>query len=149
MAAEILLAIRVGPSSVVPARAALKLARQIDAHVTVLYVAGALHPVDLVGSDGLTLEDEQNRILQDAETELQEFMAEHLSGVEATSRLASGPVAEQVAAVAAEIEADYIVVGTRGRSALARLVLGDTTQSILQHSTRPVVVVPIQPDTGS
>jgi nucleotide-binding universal stress UspA family protein len=55
-----------------------------------------------------------------------------------------GDVAQSVAAVASELNAAYLVVGTRGRGALARLVLGDTTQAILQHAPCPVVVVPLR-----
>lgn len=144
MNSEILLAVRIGPSSIVPARAAATLARSLGAHITVLHIAAELHPVDLAGADGLNIEEEQAHLLQEVEQELRTFIAEHLADVAADGRIVRGDVAEQVAAVAAEIDADYVVVGTHGRGALARLVLGDTTQSILQHTTRPVLVVPLQ-----
>ena len=146
MNSEILLAIRIGPSSVVPAREAATLARRIGAHITVLHIAAELHPVDMAGADGLNIEEEQAHMLQEVEQELRTFITEHLSDVPADGRIVRGGVAEQVAAVAAEIDADYVVVGTHGRGALARLVLGDTTQSILQHTSRPVLVVPLQAD---
>ena len=149
MTPEILLAIRVGPSSLVPARVALDLARRIGAHLTVLNVAPELRAVDIAGSGGLSIEDEQQRILADAEEALSGFLAEHLGGAGASARVAAGPVGERVAEIATELNADYVVVGTHGRGTLARLVLGDTTQSILQHTTRPVLVVPLPSDKAS
>jgi nucleotide-binding universal stress UspA family protein len=122
----------------------VKLAQQIGARVSVLYVAAELRPSDLAGADGLNLEDEQRRILQEAETDLRAFVSEHLADVATSSRIVRGDVAEQVAAAAADIDADYVVVGTHGRGGLARLVLGDTTHAILQHTTRSVLVVPMQ-----
>lgn len=44
--------------------------------------------------------------------------------------------------VADEISADVIVMGTRGLSTLAALVVGSTTFKVLHASTRPVLVVP-------
>jgi nucleotide-binding universal stress UspA family protein len=60
-----------------------------------------------------------------------------------------GDVAESISDVAAELGAAFLVVGTRGRSALSRLILGDTTHSILQHAPCPVVVVPLHGTPGS
>jgi nucleotide-binding universal stress UspA family protein len=44
--------------------------------------------------------------------------------------------------VADEISADVIVMGSRGLSTLAALVLGSTTYKVLHASKRPVLVVP-------
>jgi nucleotide-binding universal stress UspA family protein len=41
-----------------------------------------------------------------------------------------------------ERNADFLVVGTKGRGALSRLVLGDTTHDIIKRTPCPVVVVP-------
>jgi nucleotide-binding universal stress UspA family protein len=68
----------------------------------------------------------------------------HFTNVATESRVTEGSVAESIADVATELGAAYLVVGTRGRSSLARLILGDTTQSILHHAPCPVVVVPLR-----
>ena len=53
-----------------------------------------------------------------------------------------GDVAEQVTRAAVELGAELIVVGMKGRSALAKLVLGDATGAILERAPCPVVVIP-------
>jgi nucleotide-binding universal stress UspA family protein len=53
-----------------------------------------------------------------------------------------GEVSEAIARVAVERNADFLVVGTKGRGALSRLVLGDTTHDIIKRTPCPVVVVP-------
>jgi nucleotide-binding universal stress UspA family protein len=54
----------------------------------------------------------------------------------------SGRVASCLAELAQEIDAELIVVGTRGRSPLRGAMLGSTTQRLLHESTRPVLAVP-------
>lgn len=150
MNSTMLLAIRVGPASRGPTRVAVDLAQRIGARIVVLVVANELHPIDLTGAPGLTLDEQQEGLVEEAGSTLREFMATHMQGVDASARVESGAVADVVARVATEIGAHYIVVGTRGRGTLARLILGDTTQAILQHAPCPVVVVPIkdEPDDG-
>jgi nucleotide-binding universal stress UspA family protein len=50
-------------------------------------------------------------------------------------------VAESIIGYAAEQKADLIVLGTRGRSELKRLVLGSTASGVVAHATCPVLVV--------
>jgi nucleotide-binding universal stress UspA family protein len=66
-------------------------------------------------------------------------------GLDATFQLASGAAgntAHLVADAAREVEADLIVVGTRGHSPVAGLLLGSVTQRLLHISPCPVLAVP-------
>jgi nucleotide-binding universal stress UspA family protein len=58
-----------------------------------------------------------------------------------------GHPARQLAELADRIDADLIVLGTRGHSPLAGIVLGSVTQQLLHASCRPVLAVP--PERGS
>jgi nucleotide-binding universal stress UspA family protein len=55
-----------------------------------------------------------------------------------------------IADLAREIDADAIVVGTRGHSPVAGLLLGSVTQRLLHIAPCPVVAVPAGiPTTGA
>jgi nucleotide-binding universal stress UspA family protein len=51
-------------------------------------------------------------------------------------------IATDILAVAGEIDADVIVLGTRGRGAVKSLVLGSVSNAVLHHADRPVLVIP-------
>lgn len=53
-----------------------------------------------------------------------------------------GAPAELVLAVAQEVDADLIVVGTRGHASPSRVLLGSVSAHVLAHANVPVVVVP-------
>jgi nucleotide-binding universal stress UspA family protein len=52
-----------------------------------------------------------------------------------------GP-AHAIADVAEEVDADLIVVGTRGHAPVAGLLLGSVTQRLLHVAARPILAVP-------
>jgi nucleotide-binding universal stress UspA family protein len=54
----------------------------------------------------------------------------------------AGAVAEEILNQADVLNADLIVMGTHGHSAMYNLLLGCATKGVLKHSTRPVLLVP-------
>jgi len=61
-------------------------------------------------------------------------------GIVAGAHLRIGEVAEEVVDLAEELEADLIVVGTRGRSVIGRALMGSVSDSVVRHARCPVVV---------
>jgi nucleotide-binding universal stress UspA family protein len=54
----------------------------------------------------------------------------------------SGDVANTILAVASELDADIIVMGTRGLAGIKSFLLGSVSHHVAQHADRPVLVVP-------
>jgi nucleotide-binding universal stress UspA family protein len=66
------------------------------------------------------------------------------AGLVATPRCATrdGDIATTILGVAADVDADLIVLGTRGRGGMTSFLLGSVSHSLVQHADRPVMVVP-------
>jgi nucleotide-binding universal stress UspA family protein len=61
--------------------------------------------------------------------------------VKVVYRLVSGDPSHAVCQAAEEEGADFIVVGTHGRTGLGRLLMGSVAESIVRHAKCPVVTV--------
>jgi len=61
---------------------------------------------------------------------------------EARAAMRAGSVAETILSLAEELQAQAIVLGTRGRSGYKAVLLGSVSHEVVQHADRPVIVVP-------
>lgn len=59
----------------------------------------------------------------------------------AEAHLREGPEVDEILDLAGEIEADLIVLGSRGHGPVARLVMGSVSEGVVHHADRPVLVV--------
>jgi len=64
------------------------------------------------------------------------------SGLDATALLVHGATVETILKEAADLDVDMIVVGSHGRSAMRRLLLGSVSEGIVHESCYPVLVIP-------
>jgi nucleotide-binding universal stress UspA family protein len=94
-----------------------------------------------VGPD-MSLEEYNNRvgaIREAAESAIEEAQRE-LDLVTADVHLVSGEPGAEICALASEISARAIVIGSRGRGGLKRLVLGSVSDHVVRHAPCTVVV---------
>jgi nucleotide-binding universal stress UspA family protein len=66
------------------------------------------------------------------------------AGLVAEPRIAvrADGIADTILAVAGELDADAIVLGTRGLTGIRSMLLGSVSHAVLQHADRSVIVVP-------
>ncbi|GEM_PF-1665348 len=69
-------------------------------------------------------------------------MGEPLGASEDQRRVVVGPLVSSILETAAEVEADMIVVGARGRGFVDRFLLGSTAERVVRVAPVPVTVVP-------
>jgi nucleotide-binding universal stress UspA family protein len=53
-----------------------------------------------------------------------------------------GFASDEIASVAKHLECDFIVMGTKGATGLAKVFLGSIASSVLKHTTIPVLIIP-------
>ncbi len=71
--------------------------------------------------------------------EAAEVAAQH--GVPCTLELLVGLPEEEIRSLAAAVEADIVVVGSRGLGRVKGALLGSVSRAVLAHTDRPVLVV--------
>lgn len=62
-------------------------------------------------------------------------------GIEATTEMLRGDPVDEIVAHADSIDADLIVVGSRGHGTIASALLGSVSRGVLHEARRPVLVV--------
>lgn len=113
--------------------------------VTLLTVLTEIPGDDAGGFEGSVYTPEEQDALWDAE--LAEAGAEldrtatALPGAQVSKRVEVGDVASTVCRVAEELGVDVIVVGSHGRTGIARVFLGSVSEHVVRHAPCPVLVV--------
>ncbi|HEY1959065.1 MAG TPA: universal stress protein [Polyangiaceae bacterium] len=81
------------------------------------------------------------RLMNSAQVGLDAMVARWRGESRIDTVLRQGVPWEEVQAVAEDVGADLIVIGTHGRRGIARALLGSVAEKILRTSTRPVLTV--------
>ena len=119
----------------------LELAAQEHADAVLLQV---MAPVDWTRLDrGRVLSPVVNEVrLQRAQALEEAAERAAVRGVHATMEVVAGNPADEIVAYGDSVDADQIVIGSRGRGAVAGALLGSVSRDVLSESRRPVLVVP-------
>jgi nucleotide-binding universal stress UspA family protein len=142
---SILIAIDGSPSAQEALAFGLELAADQGATVTFVLVAPAVDVLP-AGGFGVTVSAPHEASERDMQPlEVAREQAEVL-GVTAYTRLLQGEPADEIVAYADTIDADLIVVGSRGHGAIASALLGSVSRGVLREARRPVLVVRGAPD---
>lgn len=130
---KVLLATDGSDDAKLAARAAASLSGRAGAK---LHVVHAWQYVPNPVIDAGYYEEEGRRILDE-----QTKYVSHAGGVVSGSHLVMGAPVDATLDLANEVDADLIVVGSRGHGTLRRLVVGSVSEGLVHHATRPVLVL--------
>jgi nucleotide-binding universal stress UspA family protein len=128
------------PSSRKAIEFGLDLARTQRGHAIIVHVAPAFETLPMAGS---SIAGARQHRLSDVDrrplTEAAEMAADR--GVLVRTELLQGEPAREIVRLADGVEADVIVIGSRGRGAVAGVVLGSVPRAVLHGSRRSMLVV--------
>jgi nucleotide-binding universal stress UspA family protein len=124
-------------------RTALGLVRD-DGHVCLLHaVPHVIQTPWAMDASGGDVDDLQRQWVAEAETKLITFAATlRLDPRQVSVEVGVGPAAFEIVRRAAERGADLLVVGSHGRSAIRRFLLGSVAERVLREAGCPVMIVP-------
>ena len=120
---DILVAIDFSSQSSRAFDAAAALARHFDATLHVLHVVGDTSQEESAGA------------------KLESLTAEFAVGVEALTTVVSGNAAQEIVQYATRKNVDLIVLGTHGRSGLARVFMGSVAEEVLRSAPCQVLTI--------
>ena len=80
--------------------------------------------------------------LEDARELLQRVASEAGLGDEVQQRAEIGEAADRIVTLCTELDASFVVLGSRGRGGLKSAVLGSVSHKVASHAPCPVVIVP-------
>jgi universal stress protein A len=115
---------------------AAQIARQNDGEVTLLHVVPMDEPIG-----GRMYDDDFKLQAQKDATRLAELAPQVLKGIRYSVLTEIGDPATAIIDTAKSRAADVIVMGTHGRKALMRVLMGSVAEQVLRESPCPVIAV--------
>lgn len=119
------------------ARVAVELAKRDNAKLVLAHVDERI-----VGKGGGDIHPDEDQIQAEVRKQAEELSGEGIETSVEMRDVMVGGAAHPIAEIAESEEADLIVVGTRGHSAVSGLLLGSVTQRLLHLAHQPVLAVP-------
>ena len=143
MKKHIVIAVDLSEASSTILNEAFLLATQMNAKVTLVSIISMY--VDYLHSEMSLLptqwEDIYNAQKDQAIQELTKIKEAHAS-IEIEVHTAIGNPKFDILDFANASEADYLVMGTHGRTGISHFVIGSTAEYIIRHTTIPVLIIP-------
>lgn len=140
---KILVATDFSPIATEALRYAGALAAQTGAQLVALYADTFEPPREFTARDTGNVASAIAASQQRAEEELERCVADNVPpGVPTQVMVVEGHPAPAIVGQAARLAADAIVIGSHGRNALQRMLLGSVSARVATESAIPVIIVP-------
>jgi nucleotide-binding universal stress UspA family protein len=131
------------PLSLEAVEYAAQVATELRAELAILYVEDTSYalPEQLAASEAVA------RVMKEAHRAAQHQLARlgerlHKAGLRVHTLILQGPAASRIVEAATKLRADWVVVGTHGRTGAPRAFLGSVAERIVQRAPCPVLVLP-------
>lgn len=144
---QVVVAYDFSPTSEVALRSAVDLAARETHHV--LHIVGILDPHDRV-----TIGGQQEPATYDAADKIQKLIMEHTAAafagrptegeVQFYVHARIGKTAPEILALAEEVGADLIFIGSHGKTGIERLLLGSVSERVVREAKCPVTIARIK-----
>jgi nucleotide-binding universal stress UspA family protein len=136
---KILVPVDFSPCAMNALKSAVQIAKRMNGSITLFYVRQEmmLHEGDESHFEDDLIDDELKSKFQDlidANLDMKNIPHQVMAKL--------GEVEEQVADAAKEVEADLIVMGTKGSSGIYEVLMGSNTYAVVRSSKVPVLVIP-------
>jgi nucleotide-binding universal stress UspA family protein len=144
---KILVAIDGSDIAINAATIAIQLAEKYSAELVVLHVIDSSIRYESVGDDtfpgyhGSQVVDIALEKGQKLVDEVKQKASENNINIKTEVLLGVGSIVKEIVEYAEKNKIDLIVLGTRGRSGIKKILLGSTASGVVSHSRLPVMVV--------
>ena len=124
---------------------AVEIAKRNQASICLVHVTDALLDNVFPGQEKIT-EDYNNTIVEQADINLNNLRnsIQEAENITVETQLLNGPIKDSIRLAAAARQADLVIMGTMGKSGLKEQILGSKTASVISHSEKPVLAIPLE-----
>jgi nucleotide-binding universal stress UspA family protein len=140
---KLLVGIDFSPSAGKVIEKAAELANALSAKIWLLHVADP-EPA-FVGFDASPSydRDKRSKTFHIEHSEIQSIANKlRLQGLDAVALLVQGPTAATIMQEAKNLDSDMIIIGSHGRGALHRLLVGSVSEEVLRKAECPILIIP-------
>jgi nucleotide-binding universal stress UspA family protein len=127
---------------------AIEMAERYGSEVALVHVVNLDQSIQLLGIYRLSYPDPIKKKVQEAQAEAQKWFTEIIRTAEQRRvRIKTDVIDSPLSVVAALVnyadqeKADLIVIGTRGRSGISKMLLGSVASGVVTYAPCPVLVV--------
>jgi len=126
---------------------AVDLAKELGASLNVVHIV-QIHPASIPESGVVNTEEIVAQEEQRANERLDKYIQDYGEGLDISRLILHGDPATQISSVAKETGADFIVMGTHGRTGLFHLLMGSVAESVFKNAEVPVISVKGTQESG-
>ena len=129
------------PKALAGVSGAAALARRLGARLHLLFVVEDQLPPILVGVSAAERREILGSYRKRALELLEEYAREHLEGFDVDLEVRLGVASQEIVEAAEDLDADLLVMSSRGYGPLRQLLLGSTAERVLHHARCPVLLI--------